>query len=93
MWKTKILIVYYLLLLQTATKGANTHETGDGVNSGCYGLNGDRIRILTIGAKVKSWKLFKGYGCTDGSPASGTTSKTFNPAVTGVYAVRLECKP
>jgi len=73
-------------------RGNFRHQTGDGMNSGCFGLDEtDPTKTILVGRAVTSWTLFSGINCARGSEiASGVAGRRFNPPVMA-SSVRITC--
>ncbi|CAG8488450.1 3729_t:CDS:2, partial [Paraglomus occultum] len=52
-------------------QGNFAHQTGNGVSSGCFGLDEtDPIRTINVGPAVSSWTLFSDFNCQGNTLAS-----------------------
>ncbi|CAG8582131.1 6579_t:CDS:2 [Paraglomus occultum] len=86
-----------LLLYQEETaqfvnlRGKFTHQTGNGVSSGCFGLDEtDPIQYITVGPAVTSWTLFSDYNCK-GNPLAYSGASLPNNAVSA-RSIQLNCR-
>ncbi|CAG8644720.1 1111_t:CDS:2, partial [Paraglomus brasilianum] len=82
--KVQFITIFVIALLALASytqaqtckvflRGNFRHQTGDGMNSGCFGLDEtDPTKTILVGRAVTSWTLFSGINCARGSEiASG----------------------